>query len=139
MQLVYDRTQTDVLLGTDKGRYGAADLNRVEQAVGQLCGLAAMLDLDCALQLKTDWALPRVFSPETWPTRKQMARYLMNVQYLCDTMALAAKLPTTMERLTWENANEIERALQLVFNRIQGILQAFRFSGELYAGEENQL
>lgn len=139
MQLVYDRTQADVLLGTDKGRYGAQDLNRVEQAVEELCTFAAKLDLGKSLKTKTDWMLPRMFSPETWPTKNQMARYLMNVQRLCDVVTVEAKLPSSMERLTWESANAIEWALQLVYNRIQLILQTFRYSGEFFAGEENQL
>ena len=43
MELVFDRTKTDVLLGTEKGSYSAADLNRVESAVLELAELAKKL------------------------------------------------------------------------------------------------
>ena len=139
MQLVTDRTKADVLLGTEKGRYGEADLNRVESAVLELYQMATMLDVGKVPAIKTDWRHPEAFAPETWPTKSQMARYLMNVQRLCHAVLLAANLPATMERLTWEDANNIENALQLVYGRIQGIFQTFRFSGEFFSGEEGSL
>ena len=40
MNLITDRTLEDVLLGTEKGHYGEADLNRVEYAVAELYELA---------------------------------------------------------------------------------------------------
>lgn len=139
MNLVTDRTQSDVLLGNAKGHYGITDLNRVEGAVATLCTLAERLDISCALQVKTDWTVPDDFSPQTWPTRTQMARYLGNVQALCRAVEVKANLPESMECLNWEGANNIEKALQAVYARIQGILQTFGYSGEFFAGEENRL
>lgn len=137
MELITDRTKSDVLLGTEKGHYSAADLNRVERAVAELALLAKALDLHEDIRVKTDWSEPEVFSANQWPTNTQMVRYLHNVHRLCDAVTLTASLPSSMERLTWEGANQIEQALLLTYERIQNILQAFRFSGEFNAGEEN--
>lgn len=139
MNLVTDRTQSDVFLGTEKGRYGAADLNRVETAVKELFGIAKALDVVYEPVVKTDWGFPGGFSYDQWPTKGQMERYLNNVSRLCAAVEIAADLPLSMEHLTWEGANQIEQALLLVYTRIQNILQAFRFSGEFFAGEENRL
>ena len=139
MEFVTDRTETDVLLKTAKGCYGVQDLNRVEEAVAQLCVLAAQLDIHPGLTVKIDWCLPEAFSPAQWATREQMERYLDNVRRLCEAVEMKAELPSSMEHLTWEGANGIEQALLLVYSRIQNILQAFRFSGEIFAGEENGL
>lgn len=136
MELITDRTKSDVLLGTEKGYYGVADLNRVESAVAELAGIARLLDICGDIQVKTDWGEPDAFSAAQWPTAVQMRRYLDNVHHLCDTVELAASLPASMESLTWEGANQIEQALLLTYERLQSILQAFRFSGEFYAGEE---
>ena len=138
MNLVTDRTQSDVLLGTEKGRYGVTDLNRVEGAVAELSALAKALDVHYEPEVKTDWDLPGVFSASGWPTQKQMTRYLSNVWGLCEAVEVAAKIPTSMVRLSWEGANQIEQALTLVYARIQAILQTCRYSGELFAGEENE-
>ena len=80
-----------------------------------------------------------MFSAEKWPTKKQMTRYLNNVQSLCKAVELAADLPSSMENLTWNGANQIEKALSLVHKRTQGVIKILRFSGEIFAGEENYL
>ena len=105
MNLITDRTYADVLLGTEKGSYGPADLNRVEQAVAELCAIARALDLPGTWKIKTDWANHGEFSLDRWPTRSQMTRYLSNVHSLCVAVELAAELPASMEHLTWEGAN----------------------------------
>ena len=139
MEFVTDRTETDVLLKTQKGCYGIQDLNRVEETVEQLCALAARLDIHPGLTVKTDWGLPGVFSPAQWATQEQMERYLDNVRRLCEAVEMKAGLPVSMEQLTWEGANQIEQALLSVYSRIQNILQTFQFSGEFFAGEEDYL
>lgn len=141
MNLITDRTKSDVLLGTEKGRYGITDLNRVEAAVAELYGLAKDEGLDVGEKpvIKTDWALPEVFSHKTWVTHGQMLRYLGNVNRLCRAVELAADLPGSMDQLTWEGANQIEKALELIEKRIPIVRNAFRFSGEFFAGEENNL
>lgn len=139
MDLITNRTEEDVLLQNSRGTYGHEDLNRVEEAVAKLCTLAKQLDIQLDLTTKTDWGVPGAFSLDTWPTAEQMARYLGNVCALCDALSLKTSIPKTMEHLTFEGANEIENALLLVYNRVQGVLQTYQFSGELYAGEENVL
>lgn len=136
MELITDRTKSDVLLGTEKGHYSAADLNRVERAVAELIRIAKRLDVCGDIRVKTDWGEPDAFSAQQWPTKGQLFRYLDNIHRLCHAVELAVNLPSSMERLTWEGANQIEQALLLTYERIQNILQAFRFSGEFYAGEE---
>lgn len=136
-ELITDRTKTDALMGTDKGRYSARDLNRVERAVRYLLVLAPKVDAARDLETKTDWGLPGSFDPQTWPTVGQMERYLGNVACLCAAVGIEADLPASMDQLTWEGANQIEEALLAVYNRIDVILQSFQFSGEFFAGEEN--
>lgn len=137
MEFVTDRTLADVQQGTAKGSYSYEDLNRVESAVKKLSRLAAALDVYYEPITKTDWAeRPGVFSADTWPTISQMQRYLQNVSDLCTAIEIKADLPRSMEDLDWQGANRIEEALQAVDIRVHSILQAFQYSGELFAGEE---
>lgn len=137
MEFLTDRTEADVLLGNVKGKYRYADLNRVEQAVAELCALAPQLDIYPGLSTKTDWGLPGVFSVDSWPTDEQMRRYLGNVTSLCDLFDIdSGNVPASPNYLNWQGANAIEEALQNVYIRIMGIIASFNYSGELYAGVE---
>lgn len=139
MEFITDRTEADVLLGTAKGQYGPADLNRVERDVEQLAAAARALGLGCALTTKTDWGQPGPFDPDAWPTAAQMERYLGNVAALCDLFGQPCNLPPNLDHLTWEGANAIEQALQRVHTQVRRLSTIYRFSGELYAGEEEGL
>ena len=139
MQLIYDRTEADVLLGNEKGRYSHTDLNRVESAVAELQRLAGQMDIYPGLTTKTNWGLPGSFSADSWPAESQMQRFLGNVHALCSALEVAAGLPDTMSDLTWQGANAIELALQTAYARVMGVLTVLRYSGEIYSGEEISL
>ena len=137
MNLITDRTRSDVLLNTEKGRDEAADLNRVEEAVGNLCLIARTKVPLALLTTKTDWGQPGLFSSREWPAWSQMERYLNNVKNLCSSVGIAAPLPASMRGLTYEGANQIEKALLLVQEHLSKNEKNFQYSGEIFAGEEN--
>ncbi|MBQ7767553.1 MAG: hypothetical protein IJ403_01570 [Oscillospiraceae bacterium] len=139
MNLITDRTRSDVLLNTEKGRYEAADLNRVEDAVGNLCLIARTKVPLALLTTKTDWGAPGLFSVSSWNAASQMDRYLTNVKRLCEVTGVQAELPESMRFLTTEGANQIEKALLLVQEHLSKNQENFQYSGEIYAGEENGL
>lgn len=139
MNLITDRTLEDILKRTEKGRYEYSDLNRVEAAVQYLVLVAQTIVSVEPLSTKTNWRQPTRFSEDTWVTQDQMDRYLRNVEILCESIGIDADLPDTMEGLTWQGANQIERALQLVQEYVSQNYQGFQYSGDLFAGEENGL
>lgn len=139
MNLITDRTRSDVLLNNEKGRYEAADLNRVEEAVGNLCLIARTKVPLALLATKTDWDAPGLFSSREWPTWSQMERYLNNVKNLCSSIGISAPLPASMKGLSYEGANQIERALLSVQEHLSKNQENFQYSGEILAGEENGL
>ena len=139
MEFITDRTKADVLQGTAKGFYGAEDLNRVESAVKELVELVKPFGINKQIETKTDWDFPEVFSADKWPTKEQMARYINNVHIICGAVDMAAGLPNTMERLTWDGANQIEIALQNAYKRVRKTIENIRYSGEIFAEEESYL
>lgn len=139
MKLITDRTKEDVLLGKEKGRYEAADLNRVETAVQYLSFVLQSIISAEQLPTKTDWGAPGPFSSDTWPTTRQMDRYLNNVKSLCSSVGISADLPESMEDLNWQGANQIEAALSQVLEYVRSNYKGFQYSGDLFAGEENGL
>lgn len=136
MELITDRTEADVLLGNEKGKYHYSDLNRVETAVKELLELVKPLDFYPQLVTKTDWGDPGVFAVDRWPTNEQLQRYLKNVNTLCDFVLVETdSIPHSPDFWDWKDANAIEKALQDVYLRVMGAINSFRYSGELYAGD----
>ena len=136
MELIMDRTESDALLGNEKGVYSFFDMNRVEKAVAEITAEFPSLGIGFMLATKTDWGLPDDFSGEKWPIASQLRRYLDNVVSIKKLFSVAVRLPESMDKLNWESANNIERVLQTAQSRIQGIKQSYHYSGEVFAGEE---
>ncbi len=106
-----------------KGAYNYTDLNRVETAVGVLANV-----LGLSLTTKTDWT--------KWdrPTNSEMSRYLGNVAKIrsrCSFIRNLPTLPSSMDNLTYKDANNIELVLFRVYEYIESYIQ----SGEIYSGE----
>ena len=106
-----------------KGAYNHTDLNRVETAVAKS---AEIIGLE--LIVKTDWTV--------WdlPTPAEMKRYLGNIVAIrnaCPYSAEYPTLPSNMEGLTYEAANNIERTLIIAWK----IAESSPRSGEIYSGE----
>lgn len=151
--------------GNPKGAYNAADLNRVEGAAETLSqrltalperlrryaealGVAWGAIFDVPYQpdaygvtVKTDWTAADIQSPA------DMERYLGNVAKLKTALPYETpELPAGMDNLTWEGANNIEKALAGLNSAISALqaerrtkisntAAAWTYSGEIYAGE----
>lgn len=136
MNLVTDRTESDVLQKNKKGTYGYTDLNRVEQAVSQIAEIAPQLGISLNLVgIKTDWGVPGVF-PVNFPTESEMNRFIRNVQTIRRGFGITTPVPDTMRRLTFTGANNIEKVLESAFRIADQTVPNFIFCGEVFAGEE---
>lgn len=100
------------LLATDvtKGAYNYSDLNRVERAVGEISDY-----YNLGLYTRTDWGMWDI------PTETDMRRYIGNISTIRNILPADAdvpKAPTTMHRLTYADANNIELILAAVYESI---------------------
>ena len=122
-----------------KGRYGFADLNRVEAAVGELRDALNAAGWNMSLITKTDWqAASAAALAQDVPSAADMARYLNNVAVIRGALAVYGNtpaVPDSMELLTWQKANAIEKILADAEELINNMLAARFYSGEVYAGE----
>lgn len=116
--------------------YGYEDLNRVETAVEAIGRECAAMGIGYLPATKTDWTLPGNFTNQSWPVYSQMVRYLNNVTRINGLFFCSVPLPASMDRLTWVSANNIEKVLKIALERIEGIKESYRYSGEVFAGEE---
>lgn len=151
-----------------KGAYNAEDINRVNNAVKELAQKA--LDLLNAIKAYRDSkqvasdqaiALPYtaadvsvnvsewVYSDIDIPTKAEMETYLQNVATIRSLINIESgnpALPKSMEKLTIDGANAIEKSLDAAYSaqiqteatikeKIDRMATAWYFSGEIYAGE----
>ena len=87
-----------------KGAYNYSDLNRVERAVKEISDSEGL-----GLTTITNWTMWSI------PSKAEMNRYLGNIVAIKDHFGIAISLPTSMENLTYENANNIELILSAAY------------------------
>lgn len=145
MELITDRTQADVnrvkelaakakagtwttaeraeWLAGMKGAYNYTDWNRVESAVAELASI-----LGVSLRTVTTWSATNV------PTEADGVRYLANVRKLkavCQGLSGTPPTPESMQRMTYVEANDIEKIL----TDIETVIYSWTRCGEIYCGE----
>ena len=115
-----------------KGAYNATDLNRVESAVEYVAQRLSAAGFYPVLSTKTSWSL------EDFPTVAEMRRYLDNIRFLRSRLPMDSTVPPVpddMNRLTHEEANNLEKILLSIDDVITKISQAWLYSGDIYSGE----
>lgn len=116
-----------------KGAYNASDLNRVEAAVAYVMERFIAIGYDARiLDIKNTWIRTEFM------TLSDTVRYIDNIKYLATQFALPEGSPNVTEDMngfTYEEANDIERILEIVDEYITKIMQGYLYSGELYGGE----
>lgn len=153
LNLITDRTQADVdrvrqlaqkgfgnmtadekteWLNGLKGAYNASDLNRVGAAVAYVAGRLTGYGYVVSVSPRQDWQVADI------PTQESMTAYLADVAALRAALTVATdtpEVPEDMERLTWQEANNIEQILVDVDELLTRMAAAWFYSGEIYAGE----
>ena len=90
-----------------KGAYNYSDLNRVERAVAEISDRASL-----GLVTKTDWGAWDI------PRTSDMTRYLNNIKTIKTRYNINIALPDSMNHLTYETANNIEKILLAAYEAI---------------------
>ncbi len=130
--LVFDRTAADLASGNPKGRYNAADLNRVGEAVAYLAGRLQAIGYALTVSPRTDWTETDI------PRRSEMEGYIGDLHAFKAIPTLPSvppEIPESAERLTIDGANAIERYLYNLGVVEASIRENYMYAGELFAGE----
>lgn len=154
LQLITDRTEEDVVRAQEliregfsnwteeevteflnglKGAYNASDLNRVESAVNYVKDRLAIIGYDAL-----DFIIKNTWSKNEFLESEDAERYLGMVKKLREQFAMPPEtpaVPENMENFTFEEANDIERILEIIDEYITKIEKQFFYSGDLYGGE----
>ena len=130
--LVFDRMQSDVTNRTERGSYGAADLNRVGAAANYIRGMLAAYGYTVGAAFRQDWTDADI------PRQSDMAVYISGLVRLRDSLrfypAAVPALPATMERFTFEAANQIEKMLSDLGRAVEDIPTTWFEAGMIEGG-----
>lgn len=116
-----------------KGAYNTADLNRVGGAVQYIADMLTDCGYAVDVSPKTDWARADI------PTPAQMETYRQNVikvRAALSVFSTTPAVPGNMNKLTYQEANDIEKILVDVERLIDNMVASFIYSGEIYSGED---
>lgn len=154
IELITDRTESDVeraqelisrgfsnltdeevaeFLNGLKGAYNASDLNRVESAVNYVKDRFAIIGYDAL-----NFIIKNTWSKNDFMKTEDAKRYFDNVKKLREQFTMppgTPVVPDDMENFTFEEANNIERILEIIDEYITKIEKQFFYSGDLYGGE----
>lgn len=157
-ELVYNRTQADVdrvyalknkiltgglaaltaeekaeYLAGMKGAYNYTDFNRLGEAIAYLVERMKKLDIhDSSIVPKVDWAMGDT------PTQSQVRNLLSYLTKLRAKLSLpdnTPSVPNSLDKLTYQTANDMELLLWMIDQRITQTTTAFRYSGTMYCGQ----
>lgn len=113
-----------------KGAYKSSDFNRVSEAYNYLASIMQTLRLISSYTtLKTTWE-----AGET-PLVEHRTAYINGITQLKTAVSAIGDLPDSLDALTYTDANNIEKVLINVYQRVQEIDSSISHSGELFSGE----
>lgn len=134
LYLVTDRTAADVTARNEKGTYRSADLNRVGFTVQYLVDYLSRNGITVDVYPKRDW------TDMGHPTPSDMRIYLNDISTLRAALKLpkdTATVPEDMVNLTYQEANDIESILVVLYEMIGkmiSVVDAGWTSGMAYTG-----
>lgn len=120
-----------------KGANNATDLNRVESAVAYLAGLLKGYGYwPNTTSFITSWTEGDTAVDPSEFNEADAARYLANVAAIKATLSGTTILPASLNNLTPEQQNNIEKALLEIEIYIDRVVAAFRHTGAAISGQE---
>lgn len=128
---IYDRTQRDVYGRTPKGFINYTDLNRIEGDCIYLRDALKAQGYYVAIHSKA-WAM------EDFPYLTEINRIRDNVMALIGGLHDLTGRPVVryVNTLNYTDVNSLEQNLSIIKSLLEQMITYFRYSGELWTGEQ---
>ena len=137
---IFNRTQQDLDNNTSRAYINYPDLNRIESRISELAAELTSAGYYVIIICKTDWVRHSSgISISEIPTLTQLIRIHDNIQELMNkylVYSTTPKLPQTLEKLTIEGANGIEKILFDIKQIAQSMKIYYRECDTFYCGED---
>lgn len=130
--LVTDRTEQDVINGTEKGWYSDIDLNRVGSAMVYLRDRLNSNGYSIDINPRVDWKdTEKGYDDEM----EYYLRCVGTIKSAFNHPVYSPDLPREIRFLSYQSANDIEKVLEITDELLTNSLQFLFYSGELHSGE----
>lgn len=128
-ELIFDRTEEDLINKTSKGKYEYTDLNRIEEWCQYIAEFLDIYSYHAYVEIKTDWTRLDM------PTVSEIERIRQNVLSLKNAYFTFTQVPNNLNFMTIEKANDIEKILNEIETLIHNMEQYFVYSGVAGSGQ----
>ena len=131
--LIYDRTQNDIINNTPKGNYDYNDLNRIENWCEYLANILNEYSYKVNVNVKTNWIINDI------PTLIEMERIRNNIKNLKEVYYSFTNVPENLKLMDIHKANDIEKILNEIDIFILKMIDEFRKCGTFSCNETEGL
>lgn len=144
-ELIYDRTDEDIEIARQckrtntpfpsdnlKFSWDNRALNRTEEAMEYVNEIFKELGYNASMRFKKDWTNEPI-------TEDEANRYVRNLTILRNYLVLTSETPTaptTINGMTIERANEIEKIIYDINIMLENLMKIFRYADDVMAGED---
>lgn len=131
---IYDRTSKDIEQRTAKAFFNYSDMNRLEKNAEYLSELLVENGYTSMIYSRTKtWDLQDI------PRISHLEKIRGFVEKVIEIIPLNDKsinFPTTLNNMNYVMLNNLEKAMYVLSKSIKRMKKAYKYSGELYSGEE---
>lgn len=121
--LIFDRTQQDIIDLTSKAYYNNTDLNRIEKWCEYLANILNEYSYPISITIKKDW---QIFD---LPTQSEIDRIRENINTLKQVYFSFTAVPKSLDYMTWQKANDIEKILYEIDKILKHMENNFIYCG----------
>lgn len=122
-------SEEKVLWNTHRARHKHTDFNRIGEAVNYLVGILNSYGYNIVLSEKTDWATTDE------PMYADLEELLDDIKTLKEYFYGTTALPSSIDNLTYTDANNIESLLVEIDLNISNMISSFRKCGTFKSGQ----
>ncbi len=127
--LIYDRSNDDLINKTLKSHYNMSDLNRVEEWCEYLANFLKLYSYPVNIHVKKNWQMI------DFPGESEMERIRQNVNRLKQAYFSFTQIPENLDYMTIEKANDIEKILFEIDTILTNMENHFVYSGVTNCGQ----
>lgn len=130
---IYDRNSLDIQNRTKKAFFNYSDMNRLETNAKYLSDLLAEIGYSLPYTVTKTWTLQDI---PKFSELEKIRKYIADVIEIIPLNDNTIVFPNTLNKMDYVVLNNLEKAMYVLTANIKSIKTAYKYSGEIYSGEE---
>ena len=130
---IFDRTAEDIENHTDKAYFNAVDMDGLEENAEYIGSLLADVGYTLPYTRIKTWTVQDI---PTYSQLEKIRKYVESVIKIIPLNDDTIVFPNTLNKMNYVVLNNLEKAMYVLTQNIKRIKTAYKYSGEVYSGEE---